>query len=528
MSGRARKYAGWLAGVLALALCLSLLPMAVLAADDIPAAALPIDAEHFPDEAFRGLVGDSFDTDGDGALSAAELSAATALNCFGAAVSDLSGIEYLAELTELSCFANDTLTALDVSGNAKLESISCAYCALETLDVSQNPALVRLVCSGNMLTALDVSQNTALESLDVSDNPLESLVTGDNAALKSLICARGSLSTLDVSGCPALETLDCGENMLTALDVSQNPALRWLDCRGNEIASLDLNACPALVSAASGERTETDGDVICSDGTARLAADADTALVYDVPPEGVAIDETRFPDEIFRAYVLDSFDADGDGRLSDDEAAKVRTLTLTDFGIGDLTGIECFTALEYLRCDRNALTSLDVGRNTALRELYCGDNQLETLTLGNNTALKALDCSLNRLTGLDVRGCPTLAEAVRGEKRTANGITQYGVLLGEAFIEVLTCDEGTAVTGDLSARVPGDVDGDGKADARDAALLLKLLLTDGELPDASDANGDQKIDVLDVITILRLSVGGTAIRASGSDTGGAASGTNAG
>jgi Leucine-rich repeat (LRR) protein len=45
------------------------------------------------------------------------------------------------------------------------------------------------------------------------------------------------------------------------------------------------------------------------------------------------------------------------------------------------------TALTYLDCDSNQLTSLDVSQNTALTELRCYDNQLTSLDVSQNTAL---------------------------------------------------------------------------------------------------------------------------------------------
>jgi Leucine-rich repeat (LRR) protein len=55
--------------------------------------------------------------------------------------------------------------------------------------------------------------------------------------------------------------------------------------------------------------------------------------------------------------------------------------------ISNLTGIEAFTALTYLDCRVNQLTSLDVSQNTALTLLSCEGNQLTSLDVSQNTAL---------------------------------------------------------------------------------------------------------------------------------------------
>jgi len=49
------------------------------------------------------------------------------------------------------------------------------------------------------------------------------------------------------------------------------------------------------------------------------------------------------------------------------------------------------TALLWLYCAKNELTTLDLSKNTALVWLYSGENQLTTLDLSNNTALKLLE-----------------------------------------------------------------------------------------------------------------------------------------
>ena len=532
-----------LALLLALALCLTLLPTSALAGLE---TAVPIDEEHFPDEGFRALV-KGYDTDDDGSLSEDELAAVTELSLLGVEVSDLRGIEYFSELAELNCGPHDGLTSLDVSQNAKLrglncancglreldvsrnaalESISCAYCWLEELDVSGNAALKSLNCAGNSLTSLDVSQNAALLTLDVSYNGLEELDVGSCAALTSLVCAGNALSELDVRGNTALVTLDCAGNGIETLDVSENGELAWLDCHGNPLASLDIGSCPALVQAAEGEGSEMDGVVVYSGDGVGLTVSAETELIFDRTEAEIPIDEEHFPDGSFRAYVQDKLDADEDGKLSAAELDEVAALDLSGFDLEDLTGIGYFAALTYLRCDANRLKALDVSKNTALEELYCRDNQLETLTLGENERLKALDCSLNSLSGLDIRLCPTLCEATRGEKRVQDGITEYGTEPDGTFTAVLTCDENTVITGDLSARAPGDVNGDGAADAADAALLLRAILGGGELPENGDANADGKTDLLDVLSLIFTSVGRSAIAASGSDTGDVASGGN--
>jgi len=116
----------------------------------------------------------------------------------------------------------------------------------------------------------------------------------------------------------------------------------------------------------------------------------------------VLINEENFPDEIFRNYVKENFDTDGNGILSAEEISKITDINVSNRGISDLKGIEYFTALKRLICDDNNLTSLDVSNNTALTYLDCHYNNLTSLDVSNNTALTSLSCENNNLTSLDV------------------------------------------------------------------------------------------------------------------------------
>ena len=115
----------------------------------------------------------------------------------------------------------------------------------------------------------------------------------------------------------------------------------------------------------------------------------------------VEINETNFPDENFRNYLL-SQEYGADGILTDEEIAGVTELYLSSRNIQSLKGIEYFTALTMLYCLTNQLTSLDVSKNTALTSLDCGVNQLTSLDVSKNTALTSLNCGVNQLTSLDV------------------------------------------------------------------------------------------------------------------------------
>jgi hypothetical protein len=120
--------------------------------------------------------------------------------------------------------------------------------------------------------------------------------------------------------------------------------------------------------------------------------------------------QTYVPDNNFEAYL--EINGMGNGIPYDSSVftSAIDTLTYLDVSMGagsatgifDLTGIEDFTALTYLDCSYNQITSLDVSSNIALTYLDCWDNDLTFLDVSNNTFLDTLDCGKNQLTSLDV------------------------------------------------------------------------------------------------------------------------------
>ena len=115
-----------------------------------------------------------------------------------------------------------------------------------------------------------------------------------------------------------------------------------------------------------------------------------------------------FPDPAFRQCVLEYFDFDGDGMVSDDEAAHATVIFCQEAGIVSLKGIERFPNLRVLNCIRNHISSLDLSANRALETLWCHDNPLVELDVSGCEGLTELDCRGWGLRRLDASGCSSL------------------------------------------------------------------------------------------------------------------------
>ena len=183
-------------------------------------------------------------------------------------------------------------------------------------------------------------------------------------------------------------------------------------------------------------------------------------------PEGIDV-----PDPYFRRYLLENFDSDGDGALSEEEAMIIRKIDVVTDKISSLRGIEHFKNLDsllcrgadayeyddvghpgmldtldvsanrklrYLACDKNMLRSLDMSDNPFLDEVLCSYNLLEeidlsavprlkllrmwsndvsTLDLSKTPLLETLECGGNSITGIDVSRCPQLGVLNVGDMR---------------------------------------------------------------------------------------------------------------
>ena len=190
----------------------------LVAACAAAAADVAIDQANFPDEAFRTLVR-KFDRDGDGSLSDAELQAVTRIDektdlsyserrQFRENVKSLQGIGFFPALKELYV-TNSGLTALDLSGNTKLETVHCYSSQLSSLNVKNCTALKELNCDSNPLTELDLSDNKKLKTLVCGNVKLNSLDLSDHPELTKVLCEQwcygyNDLSGIDIRNCPNL------------------------------------------------------------------------------------------------------------------------------------------------------------------------------------------------------------------------------------------------------------------------------------------------------------------------------------
>ena len=225
MKQRFTKRTRLVSALLTLAMVFTFLPFSAFAEGP---EYVEIDATNFPDEAFRNyllnenryLTSIKIDKDSNGKLSEEERNAVDTIKVIdgynGQKLTSLQGIEFFPNLRYLYCGENN-LNSLDVSQNTALLDLNCSQNNLTSLDVRSNAALRYLWCWKNQLTSLDVSKNPVLEGLACKNNQLTSLnvektsidlsnpYSGFDAKNNTYPIAVGSDRTFDLSTLPGFD-----------------------------------------------------------------------------------------------------------------------------------------------------------------------------------------------------------------------------------------------------------------------------------------------------------------------------------
>ncbi len=196
------------------------------------------------------------------------------LNCNGNGLSVLD-LTKNSKLYYLDC-GHNVLTELDVTHNPALYYIDCQDNQLTTLDITKNEALIWLYAQTNFeLGNIDFSKNKEIReilvygaanmtSIDVSNNPyllrlavdmtgLSTIDVSKNLELQILNVGYTKITTLDLSKNAKLRELyftqkDSNPYKFKSIDLSNNPELIYLFGQGNELTELDLSKNDKLVS----------------------------------------------------------------------------------------------------------------------------------------------------------------------------------------------------------------------------------------------------------------------------------------
>ena len=170
-----------------------------------------------------------------------QLSSIVVTKCIGSLLCSYNQISYLdlseCDLWYLRCDNNPLYECYNLSNQRNLYSLNCSNTQISSsLDLSGFSELTSLSCCETNISALDISGNTKLEQVNCGDcKHLISLDATGCSSLKMLFCDCCKLALLSISGCSSLQHLWCTYNQLTSLDLSGCDALSNLLCYNNPI-----------------------------------------------------------------------------------------------------------------------------------------------------------------------------------------------------------------------------------------------------------------------------------------------------
>lgn len=117
--------------------------------------------------------------------------------------------------------------------------------------------------------------------------------------------------------------------------------------------------------------------------------------------------------------VLMAADTDGDGKISLEEAAALKSVEYKGTGedestIMSLEGLEFFTGLEKIVLPNNNFLELDLSGRAALTDVdVSGNKEITSINLKGCSALKTVNASLDKaLESMDLQGCTSLVSCI--------------------------------------------------------------------------------------------------------------------
>ncbi len=347
-----------------------------------------IDQLSFPDKNLREIVAGMIDSNQDGVLTDEECKAVLSLDISHSEIATLKGLEYFGNLKELDCSWNH-LSRAEVEPYLGLEKIQYFYntylvetpeeAVEETQEIdpeeeAKQPGADQSEAGGsesdepkddNQLTDIDDLE----ESIGISDLVLEGAYENEAQTVNNQ-----DLDNQDLES--QIQEVKISNDQNSEDQVSNN---QTSNDQNSEDQTLNDQASEEQISEAQEQKKTWKFTFI-------------SIISSEDFPEEVPLDESNFPDEVFRRFLAEAYDKDQNLILSREELKSITSLYVKDSQIQDLTGIAWFKNLLLLECSTNQLTELNTEELLELRGLYCKENQIETLDLTNNINLKQLEC----------------------------------------------------------------------------------------------------------------------------------------
>lgn len=131
----------------------------------------------------------------------------------------------------------------------------------------------------------------------------------------------------------------------------------------------------------------------------------------DCEAAGIQITADVFPDPVFRQYIEDKVDFDGNKILSESEIDNMEYLWLDEYAeLKDLTGISIFGNADFIKVDNTCVSEIDVSGLMNLKTLAVSNTNSDSLSidLSGCSALESIYINNAPIEELDISDCPNL------------------------------------------------------------------------------------------------------------------------
>lgn len=194
----------------------------------------------------QALIDLGYDTNGlNGNILNSDAELVTSLYVNDKAIGSMQGISAFVNLTDLR-FSDNNVNTIDLSNHPALEILVSQNNPLTALDLSQNFNLTLLFSDNTAIESIAFSIPSAITSLNIANSQTTSIDLSNMPNLDSLDITGSNISNVDVSNNPLLAGLYLADTGSNNIDVSMNPNLQALSNVGNNITTVDLSNNPLL------------------------------------------------------------------------------------------------------------------------------------------------------------------------------------------------------------------------------------------------------------------------------------------
>jgi hypothetical protein len=202
---------------------------------------IPEPVVNIPDTNFKSrlLINQQLNKNLDNEIQVSEAESYSSVLFIGDAdITDLTGIEYFKNITELNCNFNN-ISSIDLTGFDKLVKLNCERNNLSELDLSKVPSLESVRAGYNKLSKIDFTGLTNLLNLNMEFSQISAIDLKELVNIKDLNLKGNTFQTLDLSNNKNLEVFNASmNNQLTSLNLKNGSNIKTFDMTQNFVPNL--------------------------------------------------------------------------------------------------------------------------------------------------------------------------------------------------------------------------------------------------------------------------------------------------